>query len=343
MNAVSESWACAALVGLDGPALGRLMPMHLYLCPEGRVRHAGPTVERLAGGNLCGRPFAEVVTLRRPRAAADMAGLLALAGLPLKLTLAAEPVLSLKGLVVALPDGEGALLNLSMGISLLDAVGKFDLTLHDFAPTDLAAELLYLTEAKSAVTGELRRLAQRLNGARVSAEEKAATDILTGLGNRRRLEATLKQFLGQGRPFALMHMDLDYFKQINDTHGHAVGDVVLCEVAERLTDECRVQDVVTRVGGDEFVILAVDIVDPLRLEKIAQRLISRLENPIQVEGIDCRISASIGLSVFTRHSAPDPARLMREADMALYESKGAGRARVTVYIPPEPPAGGDPG
>ncbi|MGC9418263.1 MAG: diguanylate cyclase domain-containing protein [Rhodovulum sp.] len=342
MNVISEPWAGEAVIGLGAPALARLLPMHLCLCPEGRVRHAGPTIERLAGGDLRGRPFAEVVTLRRPQAAGDMAGLLALAGQPLKLTLTGAPALPLKGMVVGLQGGEGALLNLSMGISLLDAVGRFDLTLRDFAPTDLAAELLYLTEAKSAVTDELRRLAQRLNGARVSAEEKAATDILTGVGNRRRLDAVLGQFMGQGRPFGLMHVDLDYFKQINDTHGHAVGDAVLCAVARMLVDECRVQDLVTRVGGDEFVILAVDIVDPAQLERLGQRLIARLEEPIRVEGVECRISASIGVSVFTRHSAPDPARLMREADIALYESKGTGRARTSVYMPP-PPATRAPG
>ncbi|HDR28766.1 diguanylate cyclase domain-containing protein [Rhodovulum sp.] len=319
---------------LHGAVLGRLLPMHLCLDAEGRVRQAGPTLERIAGTDLAGRPFAEVVSLRRPAAATDIAGLLALAERPLKLTLAVAPALPLKGLVAGLPDG-GALIDISMGISLIEAVSRFDLTLGDFSPTDLAVELLYLHEAKSVVSAELSRLAERLNGARVSAEKEAATDTLTGLANRRRLDATLARLLGQGRAFALMQIDLDYFKLVNDTHGHDVGDAVLRRVAHLLRAQCRTQDLVARVGGDEFVMILVDIVEPFRIARIAERLIRQIEEPILVGMRECRISASIGVSVFSRQDSPDAKRLMREADSALYQSKGAGRARVTVFTRPE--------
>ncbi|GAA0310577.1 GGDEF domain-containing protein [Rhodovulum strictum] len=327
---VQQDTGARALIGLDGAALGRLMPMHLCLDAAGSIRQAGPTLERIAGASLAGRPFSEVFVLRRPAAASDLAGLLALAGRRLKLTLTAAPSLALKGLVEGLPDG-GALIDISMGISLIEAVNRFDLTLRDFSPTDLAVELLYLYESKSVVSAELRRLAQRLNGARVSAEHEAATDTLTGLANRRRLDATLARLLAQGRAFALMQIDLDYFKQVNDSHGHAVGDAVLREVAHLLRGHCRNQDLVARVGGDEFVMLIVDIVEPFRLARIAERLIRQIEEPIHVGMIDCNVSASIGVSIFSRQDDPDARRLMREADAALYESKGSGRARVTVY------------
>lgn len=331
MNAPAEYWQGGPVVALDGAALGQLMPMHLCLDPLGRVAHAGPTVERLARGQLIGRHFREVVTLRRPRPAVELGALLTLEGMPLKLSLAAVPSLPLKGLVVGLPGGSGAILNLSMGISLIEAVGRFDLTLRDFAPTDLAVELLYLVEAKAAVTGELKRLAQRLNGARVSAEVEAATDTLTGLANRRRLDATLAQFLDRHQPFAVMHVDLDFFKQVNDTYGHAAGDIVLREVAQILRAQFRGQDLVSRIGGDEFVVLLVDLVDPDQLHRIASRLIARLEQPIPIGGAECRISASIGIALSTRQDRPSPERLLHEADIGLYESKRKGRAQAVIF------------
>lgn len=330
MNALSEPISSGRGVRLTDAGLDRLMPMHLWVGPDGQVQHAGPTLVRLARGALSGRPWHEVVTLRRPGPTSNIDEVVAMQGVPLKLSLNAAPDLSLKGLVVALPGTGGALLNLSLGISLIEAVGRFDLTLGDFTPTDLAVELLYLNEAKTAVTGELERLARRLDGARLSAEVAAATDMLTGLANRRGLDGTLSRLMATRRPFGLMHVDLDYFKDVNDTLGHAAGDAVLQTVAARLRAECRSYDLVARVGGDEFVILLIDLVEPQPLQAIATRLIERLEQPIDVDGTFCSISASIGIALSTRQVGLDPARLMHEADLALYESKRQGRARATL-------------
>lgn len=315
---------------LTDAGLDRLMPMHLWIASDGQVLHAGPTLVRLAGGPLAGRSWPEVVSLRRPCRAGTIDELITMQGVPLKLALNAAPELSLKGVVVALPGSGGALLNLSLGISLIEAVGRFDLTLGDFTPTDLAVELLYLNEAKAAVTGELERMARRLDGARLSAEVAAATDMLTGLANRRGLDGTLSRLMATRRPFGLMHVDLDYFKDVNDSLGHAAGDAVLQTVAARLRAECRSYDLVARVGGDEFVILLIDLVEPEPLKAIAMRLIERLEQPIDVDGTFCQISASIGIALSTRQPGLDPARLMHEADLALYESKRQGRARATL-------------
>ncbi|SIO57342.1 diguanylate cyclase (GGDEF) domain-containing protein [Rhodovulum sp. ES.010] len=318
------------VVALDAAALDRLMPMHLRLDRQGVVRQCGPTIARFAGGAVLGRPFAEVVCLRRPRPACDMDALLAFEGMPLKGAFVAAPTFPLKGLVVGLPEGEGALLNLSMGISLIEAVGRFDLTLRDFAPTDLAVELLYLAEAKSAVTAELHRLAQRLNGARVTAEAEAATDTLTGLANRRRLDAMLARFLRDGQDFSVMQVDLDYFKDVNDTYGHATGDEVLRVVAEVLAAQFRPHDLVARMGGDEFTVLIAGIVDPVMLDGMARRVIARLEQPINVDGITARVSASIGIAQSNRCDRSDAAEMLYEADVALYESKRQGRGRSTI-------------
>ncbi|RAP42094.1 hypothetical protein BYZ73_06995 [Rhodovulum viride] len=318
------------VLGLPGASLDRLMPMHVWISATGDVVRTGPTLPRLAGGPVTLRPWTEVVTLRRPRPTMRLEELLRMQGVALKFTLNAAPEIALKGLVVPLPGG-AALLNLSLGISLIEAVGRFDLTLSDFAPTDLAVELLYLNEAKTAVAGELRRLALRLNGARVTAEVEAATDTLTGLANRRAFDEALMRLSASGLPFALLQLDLDLFKAVNDSHGHAAGDAVLRAVAAVLRGHCRGRDVVARVGGDEFVILMVDFTDRAKLSDNAARLIARLEQPMQVQETECRISASIGIALATRQRHPSPEVLLQEADIALYESKRRGRGRVTFY------------
>ncbi|WP_165918940.1 GGDEF domain-containing protein [Rhodovulum adriaticum] len=321
------------VIGLSGSALDRLMPMHLWIGASGLVVRAGPTLARMAGDGLCGQPLERVIALRHPARAATLDLMLRLQGTPLKLNLTAAPDMPLKGMVVALPAGSGAFLNLSPGLSLVEAVNRFDLTLQDFAATDLAVELLWLVEAKSAVTTELKRLANRLNGARASAEARAATDTLTNVANRRGLEAMLTRQAASGRPFAVMQVDLDHFKAINDTHGHAAGDALLQEAAAILRGQCRRRDGVGRIGGDEFVLVFDDLVDPRVLHRIGQRLIERLEQPIEVNGQTCRISASIGVALSTGPAPTDPVRLLHEADRALYESKRAGRGRVTIAAP----------
>lgn len=145
-------------------------------------------------------------------------------------------------------DG-GAFLNLSFGIGVAEAVRRHALTVEDFAATDLTVEMLYLVEAKTAVMDELRNLNRRLQGAKVAAEEQALTDQLTGLRNRRALDLQMKALIRLGASFGLMHIDLDFFKQVNDTLGHAAGDHVLREVARVLTQETRATDMAARVGG----------------------------------------------------------------------------------------------
>jgi len=116
--------------------------------------------------------------------------------------------------------------------------------------------------------GEVSKMALRLQGAKARAEEQALTDVLTGLGNRRAMERALSTLMQNGGGFALIHLDLDYFKQVNDTLGHAAGDHVLAEVASLLRASVRGADLVARVGGDEFVILLAGVQDRGLLERV---------------------------------------------------------------------------
>lgn len=312
-------------------ALGVLCPMHALLDSAGQIRQAGPTLHKLVGGPVNGARFLDLFDVYRPPSVRTMAELLRAEGRKLHLRRRDGTSMQLKGHLV--PDGRGgALVNLSFGISVVDAVREFGLTSTDFAPTDLAIEMLYLVEAKSAAMDASRRLNTRLQGAMIAAEERAFTDTLTGLRNRRAMDHVLERLSRSGGPFALMHLDLDWFKQVNDTMGHAAGDHVLQVVSRIMTDETRKDDTTARVGGDEFVIVISNAVTRERLSHLAERLIARIERPIPYEGVDCRVTTSIGISL-RLEGADDPARVLEEADIALYAAKRAGRGGYAFFQP----------
>ena len=307
--------------------LARFMPMHLLLDREGRVLGAGPTLRRMLQGlALIGTRFEDLFEVRSPGRAVTADQVLARAGHRFRLVARNGVRAGLRGMGERLPDGR-MLMNLSFGIDLIAAVRELGLTDADFVATDLAMELLYLAEANAAVTRELRGLNLRLEGARLAAEEEALTDPLTGLRNRRAADQVLERLCASHTPFGLLHLDLDYFKSVNDTLGHAAGDHVLEEVGRILREGLRVEDCAARIGGDEFLVLVVNRVELEVLQGIADRIIRRISQPIPVAGKVAQVSASIGIVHSSDLAAPDPVRLMALADRALYAAKRAGRGR----------------
>ncbi len=178
--------------------------------------------------------------------------------------------------------------------------------------------------------GKLRAMTETLSARSETLEHAALTDGLTGMQNRRFFDEALREYLsafGQiKRPVGLMIIDLDHFKGINDTHGHDIGDKVLKEVAGCLRELTRYHDVVARLGGEEFAILAADM-DDARLITFAERVRKGISSLIVVNGnIRLKVTASVGLAVWDGEEKGDA--LYRRADKRLYQAKGLGRNRV---------------
>ncbi|KQP30785.1 hypothetical protein ASF49_12465 [Methylobacterium sp. Leaf104] len=163
----------------------------------------------------------------------------------------------------------------------------------------------------------------------------ASYDSLTGLANRTLFQDMATQLCARahasGEPCALLYLDLDGFKFVNDTFGHALGDVLLVRVAQRLTGAVPPEALVSRLGGDEFAILLAGG-DEEALIDLGRRLIGALSMPYTLDGVQVEIGASIGLSMAPR-DAHSPEGLLSRADLALYRAKATGRGKVRVYAP----------
>ncbi|MGO8912804.1 MAG: putative bifunctional diguanylate cyclase/phosphodiesterase [Bradyrhizobium sp.] len=175
-------------------------------------------------------------------------------------------------------------------------------------------------------------------GVRRKAEQKverlARTDPLTGLPNRRAFVEALHQAIGRtgrgGKGFAVLYLDLDYFKDVNDTLGHRVGDELLEAAGERLRSSIRVTDAVARFGGDEFAVLQTDIGDPADAAALAGKLIEIIAQPFSIEGNRIQSGTSIGIAV-GESGTSDGETLLSHADLALYRAKSEGRGSYRFF------------
>lgn len=194
-------------------------------------------------------------------------------------------------------------------------------------------------ELELQVADKTRNLWQALEDARVAHEtvlHMAHHDALTGLPNRSLLRQRIDQAISRarcsGHLAALVFFDLDKFKRVNDTLGHAAGDALLCEVAERLTRCVRADDTVARIGGDEFVIVLAHLGHMGDAEAVMHKLLAAVAEPMTVAGRSLVVTASIGLGVYPEHGETGDA-LMRAADGAMYQAKTAGRNGMQVFDP----------
>jgi diguanylate cyclase (GGDEF)-like protein len=180
--------------------------------------------------------------------------------------------------------------------------------------------------------GKLRAMTASLSARSVTLEQAALTDGLTGMQNRRYFDDALREYLEEfrriNRPVGLMILDLDHFKQVNDTHGHDVGDEVLRAVAGCLKDLTRYHDIVARLGGEEFAVVAPNMEMEMMI-RFAERIRKAISGLSVVSGnVRLKITASVGLAIWDRKENAES--FFRRADQHLYEAKKAGRNRVSA-------------
>jgi two-component system cell cycle response regulator len=202
----------------------------------------------------------------------------------------------------------------------LDA-GAVDYIVKPFANEELVARV---------------RAALRTKAVHDSLADRAARDGLTGLLNRRELDTRAGQAVAlaarHNRPFSCLLLDIDHFKQVNDTHGHAAGDTVLRETSQRIYDASRISDIVGRYGGEEFVVLLPET-DSHAAVVTADKLRALLaDTPVMVGTTSISIRASIGVAAWSA-GMRTPSDLYAAADEALYRAKDLGRDRTELYVP----------
>ncbi len=161
-------------------------------------------------------------------------------------------------------------------------------------------------------------------------------DELTDLPNRRlfadRMEQAIAVARRHGQKVGLLYLDLDGFKIVNDTLGHALGDLLLREVVKRMKDRLRQCDTLARMGGDEFTLIATELAEPEAAQILAKRIQEALQPPFGIDGNELFVSASIGISVYPRDGR-DALELLRNADAAMYEAKRQGKNRAVFFTP----------
>jgi diguanylate cyclase (GGDEF)-like protein/PAS domain S-box-containing protein len=162
--------------------------------------------------------------------------------------------------------------------------------------------------------------------------QQANIDGLTGLANRGKFYRCVEEVLISPAPATVLMIDLDGFKDVNDTLGHTLGDAILREVASRLTELAGSNDVVARIGGDEFAILLVSVFDAHTAMQLADTMITAIAQPINVDGNEVRVAASCGVALAPAQ-AQEALELVGNADLALFKAKSSGRGRVFMFVP----------
>ena len=208
-----------------------------------------------------------------------------------------------------------------------------DLTSFHRAWLVLAAVLLVFGSVLAYMWASLRH-ALRLESANSRILELVQTDLLTNLANRRafikRLTMAFTAAWRGAPPFAVLYLDIDNFKDVNDTLGHAMGDLLLKEVVNRLRNAVRADDLVARFGGDEFAVLLTEVSDPATAEDLAARIGRHLSAPFSIKGHKIRITSSIGIALYSPEVAGAEAMMM-QADLAMYGAKDDGRNRYRFH------------
>ena len=306
------------------------------------VVHRGPLMQRVCPEVACGANLLHCFELRG--IVADATSFSTLAALARRST-----VMTSRGAIPTVFKGEWFLDPDDQHLCFLgwpwvmDASDfpRLGIALSDIPAHNPLGDLLLLLRSSKNTLADTRELAERLHRrsnelkqANHQLEHLAHFDPLTNLPNRVLLADRLQQAMGlcqrRGLSLAVVYLDLDGFKPINDRHGHAVGDHLLITLAQRLKDTLREGDTLSRIGGDEFVAVLVDLATPLECQPMLTRLLNATSAPVVVGDLTLSVSASIGVTYYPQDSG-DADLLLRHADQAMYLAKQGGKNRFHVF------------
>jgi diguanylate cyclase (GGDEF)-like protein len=302
-----------------------LFPFHLVVDHQLLIRQMGPAVSRLLGREVIGAPLADHVLWQRPLL--DELSFQALEQLGSKLTVLQlqRLALQLKGQVLV--DNGHAFFLGNPVVQSLEHLSGLGIRLSDIPRHDALADALVMLQTKDMTIADLVQRRTR------DLEQLATRDALTGVGNRllfnRELASELEQHQLSSQPLALLLLDVDHFKRINDSHGHLVGDACLQAVASQLQQlVSRSRDRVYRYGGEEFAVLLPGT-DLAGAQQLAQRIVVGFATtPLHLQELDQQhqVTVSVGLACAQPGEATAGQSLLALADTALYQAKNSGRS-----------------
>ncbi|NIZ92257.1 putative bifunctional diguanylate cyclase/phosphodiesterase [Kineococcus rubinsiae] len=314
--------------------LAEAFPFHLVLDGAGTAVRVGPSLRTACPGLVPGVAVADHLVVRSPRGTGWSFGRGAPAPTGLVLVAAASGPLVLRGQLLTLPAG--VLLLGSPWVTTLSDLDRLGLRLDHFAAADPVTDFVMMLSAQASALADARHLARELEARAAEQAHQAAHDALTGLPNRAhfttRLAAALQETRAGGS-VAVVLLDLDRFKEVNDTLGHHCGDQLLTQVGPRIRETLREGELVARLGGDEFgLVLATPeegeaaTADVLR---VVRRVLHAFDEPFLVDGVTLTLAATAGVAVAPEHGDTQAA-LLQHADVAMYVAKAAHEA-VAVY------------
>ncbi|WP_316648288.1 putative bifunctional diguanylate cyclase/phosphodiesterase [Ovoidimarina sediminis] len=316
----------------------RIVPFGVIVDAGGIVRNLGPSLQKIAG-SACGvgRPVFEVFSFRKPRLLKPELVFQDVVGARITMevqTPGNDGPVSVFGMAFNITiDGlPHVALVMTPGVNARRLIEEQGLRTCDFSAGDGSPDLLPLLAMQEEMAADSKRAAVRLKSAYDEAERIALHDTLTNLPNRRALMIELGD-VAQKEPLTIVHVDLDRFKEINDTYGHAAGDAALQHAASALRSVFGDEAMCARLGGDEFVVLLRGAAQEAKLAEFGQAVVAAVSAPFQFRGEHLKIGASVGLARTISSDGLSADELMHRVDLALYEAKRSGRGCAKLYTP----------
>ncbi len=312
--------------------LDRLFPFHFVLDLDGDrpIVRTGDALRRWIADDLTGRSFTEVFSVLRPATTTlDRATLSARQDAVFVLAVE-DHFAQLRGQMLLLAPNRAIFIG-SPVLTSASRIEELGLSMSDFAPHDATVDLIVLQRFAEMQLSDLQDQAAELSEAQRARDrlsESASTDSLTGLANRRAFWDRCGRELTDGNELALLFIDVDRFKAINDVYGHGTGDAVLRWIGRCLTAAVRPVDLVARLGGDEFAVLLTNV-DREATAVIVDRIQAAVTEPTEIGGHNATTSLSIGVVHRTANETVDD--LIQDADAAMYEGRQRGPGRVTWF------------